>query len=274
MQFLFTFVVVNDKMPFMVNRMSLRKYAHVIITVKRHLMHELPVPEISVISQFLKKTDTCFDIGAHGGSWSKPLAGIVKNGQVYSFEALPYYADILSVTFRLLGCRNIQVFNKAVGDSEEKVTLVWRDGNGNRLTGKTHIRGEAEASEHLLEVEGIRLDTFMQSTGKRNVGFIKIDVEGAEMKVLKGSDHLIDRHRPVVFCELDQRWTSRYQYSPEDVFEHFSGKGYNSFIIESNLSVKPVTQTTYRNKGDVLFVPRERELPVNLTVDYENSPLQ
>jgi hypothetical protein len=77
--------------------------------------------------------------------------------------------------------------------------------------------------------------------GENNVAFIKKDVEGDKRQGLKGSRQLINRHRHIMFCELDQRWTSRYQYSPKDAFDHFSGKGYNSFIIESNLSVKPMT---------------------------------
>jgi len=254
--------------------MLLRKYIHILIALKRHLRGELKVPELQIIKQFLQPTDICLDIGAHGGSWSRPLAGIVKEGRVYSFEALPYYADILRKTFKLLGFRNIKVVNKAVTDREGRIAIVWKDSAGKRLTGKTHIQGTHENTNHLIWVDGIRLDTFVSTSEKEKIKFIKIDVEGAEMQVLKGAEALMNQHRPIVFCELDERWTSRFEYKPYHIFELFSTKGYRAFIINKDLTLSPIAHSTYRNKGDVLFIPAEMKLPEHLRPINENSTLQ
>jgi FkbM family methyltransferase len=238
---------------------TLRQFIHGILLTRRHITNRLEVKEIEVIKQFLQPPDVCLDIGAHGGAWSRPLAKIVSKGRVYSFEALPYYASVLNITFKLLRLKNVKIINKAVTDKNGHISIVWKGEDGKRLTGKTHIRSASEQSENTISVETVRLDTFFDKKYSEKIRFIKIDVEGAELFVIKGALNLIKNHRPVVYSELDTRWTSRYNYTVADVFNLFETLEYHSFIIDKNNSTLiPTAINTYRGKGDVLFIPNEK----------------
>lgn len=53
-----------------------------------------------------------------------------------------------------------------------------------------------------MKVQGRTLDSIVREHAVRRVSFIKIDVEGAEVEVLKGAVETLQRHRPAVLCEI------------------------------------------------------------------------
>ncbi len=55
----------------------------------------------------------------------------------------------------------------------------------------------------------MRLDDLVDELGIGDVGLVKIDVQGAEERVLRGAQDLLARHRPVLFVELDPKHLKR-----------------------------------------------------------------
>jgi hypothetical protein len=53
-----------------------------------------------------------------------------------------------------------------------------------------------------MKVQGRTLDSIVRESAARRVSFIKIDVEGAEVEVLRGAVEILQRHRPTVLCEI------------------------------------------------------------------------
>ena len=176
--------------------MSFRELLHVGVWTKRHLMHQTPVPEAAVLTAYLKPTDSVLDIGAHAGSWTVALANLVPQGKVYAFEALPYYARVLTATMRLLRKRNVEVVGHPVLDVRKPVQMVWQNPAGNRLTGLTHVRSDDEAVENTVEVDSLVLDDMFRE-GHAPVRFIKMDIEGAELLGLRGATQLLATDRPL-----------------------------------------------------------------------------
>src|SRR5580704_8562929 len=105
----------------------------------RHSKGVYVAAETIVIERLLMPTDTCIDIGAHAGSWTLPLAKMVPAGRVIAFEALPYYAEVLKLLVRSSNCRNVEIFNFAVSDSDGSTEIAWRQVSGRKLTGNTHV---------------------------------------------------------------------------------------------------------------------------------------
>jgi FkbM family methyltransferase len=243
--------------------MSPRQLAHALVWTKRHLMGQYPVDEIAHLKPFLAPDDICFDVGAHGGMWSIALAKLVKKGHVYAFEALPYYADVLTMTCKLLGRRNITVINRAVTDEDETVSIVWKNSSGNRLAGKTHIAGIDEHSRESVDVQSVSLDVFCQDMLSQKVRFVKMDIEGTELFALRGATQLLQTERPLFYCELGYEHCRRYGYVPSDVFEFFVGHDYLSYIISLENGLVPVNASSYQER-DVLFVPSETKVPSQL----------
>ena len=239
---------------------TLKETVHAIIWAKRHLLGQLKVKEISTIQKFVAPNDTCFDIGAHSGSWALALSAPVPSGHVYAFEGFPYYARVLNMTMRLLKRKNITVINRAVVDNDSSVSVIWKDVTGMRLTGKTHVVGPYERFIDPILVEGIALDTFLDQIPihMRGVRFVKMDIEGTELLALRGGTSLIETRRPIFYLEIWQQYCERYKYLPEDIFRKFRGWEYRSFILSPESEIISLIQASYSGKGDVLFIPAEQ----------------
>lgn len=231
---------------------------HATVWAYRHISGKLRVPEIDLISKYLSPDSICFDVGAHGGSWSQGLACALPRAHIYAFEALPYYFDVLQKTMKLLRQKRITVLNNAVGENDDlEVQMVRRDSQGTKLTGATHISASGEVGQEMSVVLTTTLDSFWQKLGKKKIDFIKCDVEGFELFVLKGAKNLIEQCRPIFFNELNAEWCNRYGYTPREIFSFFEEKKYLPFYIDLQAGLIKVDATKHINR-DVLFLPQER----------------
>jgi FkbM family methyltransferase len=183
---------------------------------------------------------------------------MVPRGKVVTFEALPYYARVLHRTIQLLGCRNVQIVNQAVCDAEKPIHMVWKNSQGKRLTGLTHILGPQESSATTITVPGTTLDSFF-AANPGNVRFLKMDIEGAELAALRGAQRLFAEQRPLVYTELNASHCARYGYTPQEIFDYYGSRNYQGFIAGSNDGLEPVGVAEYANSGkqNVWFVPQE-----------------
>lgn len=115
----------------------MRKYLHALVLVQRFLRGQLAVPEIGLVSRFIEANAVCFDVGAHGGAWSRSLSRLAPRGHVYGFEASPYYMSVLKLLKPLMFLSNVDFIGKAVSDREGVLDLVWKDICTGRTTTST-----------------------------------------------------------------------------------------------------------------------------------------
>jgi FkbM family methyltransferase len=233
----------------------LTRALHAALWTRRHLTGQLLVPELPSLLPLLAEDDVFFDVGAHAGGWAVPVSRVLRRGHVYAFEALPHYGKVLKLTLTLLGRRNVTVIIGAVSDREGAVPVMWKDGQGRRLTGKTHIArpGDTGAS---VSVDALTLDSFSATQAERRLRLLKCDVEGAELMVLRGATSIIERWRPLVFCELYEEYCAKYGYHARDVFEFFATRGYRAYRFAGS-AFERFDPDQYSGCGDVLFVPAE-----------------
>ena len=236
----------------------LKPLLHALVWARRHRAGQLPAPELAPLLPCLAPDDVFLDVGVHAGSWALPASRVLTAGRVYGFEALPYYATVLRTLLALNGRRNVTVVVGAVTDTEGEVSVVWKDTSGRRLTGMTHISRGAEAGE-TVRVRALTIDGFRRDHPGGRVRLIKCDVEGAELMVLRGAAATIDTWRPLVFCELYERYVAQYGYSVADVFAFFQPRGYR-FMQFHDGAFRPLDPAAYDGAGDVLFLPAEMEL--------------
>ncbi len=236
----------------------LRKNIHALLWAYRLRTGKLDVPEIEDISKYLKKDSICFDVGANAGSWSCGLAKWIPDGHIYAFEALPYHAEVLSKTLKILGQKKITIINKAVAaEKNHSVQIIRQDSEGTVLKGKNHIAVSGEGAQEMFSIETITLDSFWQEIGEKQIDFIKCDVEGFELFVLRGATELIKRCRPVFFNELNAEWCERYDYTTDDIFCFFQERNYTPFYLDAQLGMIAVDVEKHINR-DILFVPEEK----------------
>jgi FkbM family methyltransferase len=135
-----------------------------------------------------KQQDIFIDIGAHIGRYSLIAAKRVGSwGRVISIEAHPENFEILMKNIALNRLYNVTAVNSVVTSEKGKAKL-YQSGHDQGFTiYNTIMTQRATASEDFLEVEANTLDNILESKNIKEVNWIKIDVEGAELEVLKGA---------------------------------------------------------------------------------------
>ncbi|HKV06871.1 MAG TPA: FkbM family methyltransferase [Thermoanaerobaculia bacterium] len=171
---------------------------------------------------------TVVDVGAHIGYYTRLLASLVgPSGAVYAFEAHP---ENFALARRNLGERSgghVHLFNLAAGDEPGRVRLHLSPGSSNHslVSGYTEDRGT-------IEVECVTLDSFLAGCGVGAVDFVKIDVEGAEPRVLAGMSRLLAASpRAALLIELNPRALACGGSSAEDLLERIGSLGFEPWIV-------------------------------------------
>ncbi|HVU08746.1 MAG TPA: FkbM family methyltransferase [Verrucomicrobiae bacterium] len=145
-------------------------------------------PDIQhLCAQLLKPGMTVMDVGANVGLLTRQFCRLAgKSGRVYSFEPDPLTFQFLEFNTRSFA--NKELTQCAVSDNQEPALLHLNStsGTGNSLLNKTQ-------STESISVPCVSLDEFLKQRGNPNVDVIKIDVEGAELGVLRGMRQTIVR---------------------------------------------------------------------------------
>ncbi|MEN9577408.1 MAG: hypothetical protein RJA70_417 [Pseudomonadota bacterium] len=247
-----------------------KELAHAAVWSVRHLRGQLTPRELALFATFIKKGDTCLDIGAHAGAWLFPLGRLVgPTGQVLGFEALPYYARVLRATKAVVGTSNVSVLNRAVTEDGASVKMIWRDPSGARLTGRTHIAGQSEQAAAGVDIAGVTIDAACAPL-RGHISFVKLDIEGAELGALRGGRTTLLRHRPIVFSEVVEAHLNRYGHTTQMLFSFFDELGYRPFSV-SDGRLASTTTALASAFNDLAFLPAESSEAIGASVGVSNA---
>jgi len=234
----------------------------------RRLRHgNSDVPEMSLLDDLDLRGRIALDVGAHSGNWAVHLAGRVgTEGAVFAYEALPHYGRALKGALRLLRVSNVHVRPVAIGNAQGEIALRRRSADTQLLTSKTRIEPDATPSSGVTEVPVTTLDQDLFTRGVRlsDVAFVKIDVEGAELDVLRGSYTLLKKGRPVVYLETEPEWAERLGHSVPEVFTEMNNHRYSPYLLTPAGAI-PTDVDSYlkqyrarRAYNNVLFLPHAK----------------
>ncbi len=146
-----------------------------------------------------------FDVGAYVGDITTAYVEIFPQATIYCFEPFPNSFKELS---RLAKSRSIKPYQIALSNQEGKAKLlVNTDRSCNsmfpRPTTGTKYYSESSRNIGQIEVETQILDTFCDTEGIADIDILKLDVEGAELKVLNGAlGKLRDKQIKLIFAEV------------------------------------------------------------------------
>jgi FkbM family methyltransferase len=145
-----------------------------------------------------KGGDTVVDIGAHAGHYTLISSKRVgANGKVIAIEADPSNFEILNRNIKLNGLTNIIPLNYAVYSKQTKLKLYLPDEESGFSIYNTIMVNRAKTGEKFIEVNANTLDYLLQQNGIRDANWIKIDVEGAELEVLKGAHNILSNSKDI-----------------------------------------------------------------------------
>ena len=190
--------------------------------------------------QLLKKiiipeTDT-IDIGVYRGVYSYEMAKYSK--MVHAFEPNPIiFKDIELNLSKII--KNINLYNFALSDKENKVLLKVpiRNKNYDKSNYEEYFQmGRATIHEQnvmgdieTFEIKSKKLDNF---TFSNRISFIKIDVEGHEMSVIKGAENTIKQNKPTLLVEIEEKHSKQKVL---DSINYINSLGYESFFYDNEL---------------------------------------
>ncbi|MCK9375551.1 MAG: FkbM family methyltransferase [Syntrophobacterales bacterium] len=147
------------------------------------------------IVNLLKPGKTFIDVGANMGDYTLMAAKIVgETGKVMSIEPAPNNIKWINKSIKLNGYPNITVKNIALGETDGMAKLYLSHVSGwHSLIPSLPNRNQGD-----ITVEVKTLDNLLKNDNCNNVDMIKIDVEGAELKVLKGSYQTLTKNHDII----------------------------------------------------------------------------
>ena len=191
------------------------------------------------IASFLKKKNLeiniFFDVGAHMGLYTDLVNKIYPNCKSFLFE--PQSTIFNKVKEKYSSNNNVQVFNKAISDTEKKQnlylnmhdltsTLSTFDEQSSYLNFKAKLYGtDIKNMSYGTElVQTITLDKFMSEHNVDKIDLIKIDTEGHEFNVLKGLKNQIENVENILI-EFHHR-DLFLDYDPNKIHQHLIDNGF------------------------------------------------
>lgn len=180
--------------------------------------------ETELFKKNIKKGDTILDIGAHIGYYTLLAARLVGDkGKVYAFEPAPRNFELLKKNIKENGYSNVVLINKAVADMDGESKLFLNNEN----TGDHRIYNPQDQRK-FIKIQTVMLDSFFKNKSTK-VDFIKIDVQGSEVRAFKGAVSLIKENRNIKI--LTEFWPKGLKLSGSSALEYASFLEKNRFQI-------------------------------------------
>lgn len=213
-------------------------------------------PDLSHLRKLVHPRSWIVDIGANVGYFSRVFCRWVsEGGRVLAFEPEPRNFESLSEIAAQPQLRNLLDCRRClVAELDGELPLLIDPGN---------------PADHRIGASGIltrsvRLDTVMAELAWPSVSLIKIDVQGAEARVLEGARETLARNRPVLVIEIDDRALESSGSSPSKIEGPLKELRYGMFAASErgfSSRLDPARAAQVRSRlgyADFVFVPEEQ----------------
>lgn len=189
---------------------------------------------VEVMQRVLTTGSNCVDVGCHQGCILRDMLRFAPLGTHYAFEPIPSMCQSLRKTFG--GRRGVHIHEVALGDTdgETRFNIVTTNPGFSGMRRRDYPREDETVVEIPVQVR--RLDGLWPR--ELPLHFLKIDVEGAELLVLKGACETIRRDRPCVVFEHGLGAADVYGTAPEQVHDLLTGCGLQVFLMEEWLQAR------------------------------------
>jgi len=212
--------------------------------------------EIKLVKSFITPNTDSIDVGVYRGVYSYEMSKYSK--LVHAFEPNPILFDNIEKDLKKI-IKNIEFYNNALSNKDEIMSLKIpiRNKNYNKENyeeyfqmGRASIHTKNDIDEfESFDIESKKLDSF-NFTNK--ISFIKIDVEGHETEVIKGSENTIQRNKPTLLVEIEEQYT---QKKVADTLKYINSLGYNSFYFKDNRLNETSTLSNLNLFNNFIFKP-------------------
>jgi FkbM family methyltransferase len=188
----------------------------------------------------IQPNSNCIDIGSNTGYVALVMAELAPQGRVIGFEPDATNYRRLQENLALNSFPHLEVQNVGLGEmaSEESMEVNVENRGRNKV---------ALEYVNANKVKIVKLDDYLGGATVNTIDLIKIDVEGYELKVLKGARATLVKYLPILFIEIDDNNLSQYGDCAKELILFLQGIGYRKLInAQTN---HPVTASSdFRNQ--------------------------
>lgn len=214
---------------------------------------------LTLLDSLLKPGDRFVDIGSNIGMIALHARHLVGDaGRVDCFEPIPTCAHAIREHVRLNGLKNVHVHEMGLSDENAQLEIrITSEHTGTATFG-------AVTESDIVRTHAV--DVRVGDDQIERADFIKIDVEGFELRVLKGLRRVIEQSEPIVVTELNEALLGGAGSSAKEVGDFFGQRGYRPYGIDTKrkglrhslvlhpLEGEPLPGTF----NDVLWLPRQK----------------
>ncbi len=180
----------------------------------------------AILACVLRTDSNAIDVGANEGVVLDAIVRLAPGGRHIAFEPIPELQERLAARFPQVDVRRSAASDSS-GHTEFAHVLGAPAYSGLRQrNGLPADAGEVRRIQVLLE----RLDDVVEASYVPSL--LKIDVEGAELGVLRGAAGMLERHRPFVLFEHGAGGADLYGTRPTDVFDLLQSAGLRIFDLD------------------------------------------
>lgn len=183
------------------------------------------------LHSLVKKDDVVFDVGANIGATTLNFAKLTgEDGKVHSFEPDPINYYSIQKNIKLNNFKNIVLNKIGLGNNEGTFNIYTIDKNNKGMN--KIVNGDNNNNPDFQKIQVTTIDHYIQKNKIQ-----KIDVEGFELNVIKGSYEVLNKFHPDLFIELDNQNLIDQNTSAKELVKYLINIGYTLFHAETNIKI-------------------------------------
>jgi FkbM family methyltransferase len=191
------------------------------------------------------------DLGAHIGTFS--LFAAAHGYEVAAVEASAYNASLLRQSVAANRFERIQVINKAISNQPEVIEFIE--------AGPYGVVANPSVHAPTTSVEAITGDALLASLGWQDVAFVKMDIEGSEVKGVAGMKGLLSRpDAPILLFESNSYTLKFFDETPARLLAALKKLGYRCYLVEPGQLI-PVQPWHVQTQCTVDYLAVKQRLP-------------
>jgi FkbM family methyltransferase len=216
--------------------------------------------EFFLLSQVIRPGMTFVDAGANMGLYTLFAARkIGEHGKVVAIEPSTRECARLLKNVQINSLSNVRLIRNAVSDSCFEVDLLVAEDewSGHNTLGAFAYDTPLAAKESVCTK---RLDDIVLQERLSRVDLIKLDIEGAEFRALKGAVGILDRFRPLLLLELADRALRHQGCGSAEIWDFLHEKDYRIFAFDQATGLPaPAQQKPYYDSENIVAAPDSYE---------------
>ena len=183
------------------------------------------------LARLLKPGDAYMDIGAsYGDTIRIAVDAVGSQGKIYAFEPQTDVFQQLVQMIKRFGWDTVTPVQTLVGD-HTGACVMYKHPTNSRISSISPAWNNIQSTPISYPIT--KLDDWVAAHGVKRVDFIKIDVEGAELQVVRGAKTLLSTNRPTLLMEINNRKlrSDKLGYTIDDLLSELRQVGYRRFQV-------------------------------------------